>query len=144
MPEQQAVTAALDALDRTELQGRRTLAEAQAEVTWDVSAGRFPTWSALEALAVAAPTVGLWDTLNRLHRDLVLDCGADPDTAPSRLDLLRDEAGRVLDSVVRYIGLGGPASPAGRLAEQGEQVAELTWARQVLDAVSGLRDTGGR
>jgi hypothetical protein len=144
MPEKPAVSGALEALDRTEVRDRRALAKAQAQVTRDVAVGRFPTWAALEALAVAAPAVELWDTLNRLHRDRVLDYDADPDTAPSRLEVLRDEAGRVLDSTVRYVRLGGSTSPAGRLAEQGEQVAELTWARQVLDAVAALRDSGGR
>ena len=144
MPTKQAVTGALEALDSTEVHDRRALAKAQAEVARDVAAGHFPTWSALEALAVAAPTVELWNTLNRLHRVLVLDCDADPKIAPSRLDVLRDEAGRVLDSAVRYVRLDGSCSPAGRLAEQGEQVAELTWARQVLDAVSGVRGGGRR
>jgi hypothetical protein len=58
--------------------------------------------------------------------------------------VLRDEAGRVLDSVVRYARLGGSASPAGRLAEQGEQVAELTWARHVFDTVAALSDSDER
>jgi hypothetical protein len=140
MPKKWAARGALVALDSREMQDRRALAKAQAEVTRDVAAGHFPTWSALEALAVAAPTVALWDTLNRLHRVRVLDCESDPDTAPSRLDVLRNEAGRVLDSAVRYVRLSGSASPAGRLAEQGEQIAELTWARQILDTVASLDD----
>ena len=144
MPKKRAVRGALEALDSTEVHDRRALAKAQAEVTRDVAAGHFPTWSALEGLAAAAPTVELWDTVNRLHRIRVLDCNADPDTAPSRLDVLRDEAGQVLDTAVRYVGLGGSASPAGRLAEQGERVAELSWARQILDAVAALRDSSGR
>ena len=144
MPKKRAIRGALEALDRTEGQDRRALAKAQAEVTRDVAAGHFPTWSALDALAMAAPAVELWDTLNRLHRFRVLDGDADPDTAPSRLDMLRDEAGRVLDAAVRYVRLGGSASPAGFPAEQGEHVAELTWARQILDTVAALRDSGGR
>lgn len=144
MPEKPAVRGALETLDGTEVQDRRALSKAQAQVTRDVAAGRFPTWSALDSLAVAAPTVELWDSLHRLHRVLVLDCDSDPDIAPSRLDVLRDEAGRVLDSVVRYARLGGSASPAGRLAEQGEQVAELTWAQQILRTVAALSDSDGR
>jgi hypothetical protein len=140
MPRKWAARGALVALDSREMQDRRELAKAQAEVTRDVAAGHFPTWSALEALAVAAPTVALWDTLNRLHRVRVLDSESDPDTAPSRLEVLRDEAGRVLDSAVRYVRLSGSASPAGRLAEQGDQMAELTWARQILDTVAALGD----
>ena len=144
MSEKPAVRGALEALDGTEVQDRRALAKAQAQVTRDVPAGHFPTWSALDSLAVAAPTVELWDSLHRLHRVLVLDCDSDPDIAPSRLDVPRDEAGRVLDSVVRYARLGGSASPAGRLAEQGEQVAELTWARHVFDTVAALSDSDER
>jgi hypothetical protein len=70
MPEEQAV-AALATLDRTEMEGRRTLGEVQA-----------------------APTVLLWETLHRLHRlhpVRVLDVDAEPETPPSRLDVLRDE-----------------------------------------------------
>jgi hypothetical protein len=135
-----SVAAALAVLDTTEAEDRGALAEAQDQVAFDVDAGRFPTSSALESLAVFAPTVYLWATVNRMHRLRVLDADAEPDLAPSRLDVLRDEAGRVLDAAVRFVRLDGSASPAGRLAEQGEQVAELSWARQVLDAVSGLPD----
>jgi hypothetical protein len=135
-----SVAAALAVLDTTEAEDRGALAEAQGQVAFDVDAGRFPTSSALESLAVFAPTVDLWATVNRMHRLRVLDADAEPDLAPSRLDVLRDEAGRVLDAAVRFVRLDGSASPAGRLAEQGEQVAELSWARQVLDAVSGLPD----
>jgi hypothetical protein len=57
--------------------------------------------------------------------------------------VLRDEAGRVLGSAVRYVRPGGSADPAGRPAEEAEGVAELTWARQVLDAVAALGDGSG-
>jgi len=135
-----AARAALAHLDAVEVRDRRALAEAQAAVARDVTAGRFPTWSALEDLAVAAPKVDLWDTLHRLHGLAVLDRGADADIAPSRLEVLRTEAGRVLDAAVRSAQVGRPTGLAGHLAEQGEQVAELSWARQVLDAVAHARD----
>jgi len=83
MPEEQAV-AALATLDRTEMEDRRTLGEARA-----------------------APAVPLWETLHRLHQVRVLDLDAEPETAPSRLDVLRDEAGRALDAVSGLRGSDG-------------------------------------
>jgi hypothetical protein len=86
----------------------------------------------------------LTTTLNRLLRTRVLDWEADPDTVPSRPARRAARRGRAGPRLaVRYVRLGGSGSPADRLVEQVEQVAELTWARQVLDDVSGLRDCGG-
>ena len=41
----------------------------------------------------------LWETLHRLRRVRVVDVDAEPETAPSRLDMLRDGGGRLLDAV---------------------------------------------
>lgn len=132
---------ALETLDYLEVADRRNAAQHSARIVQEVTAGRFPSWDALERLAVLVPQVELWDVVaNRHYRTVLLalddavdseDARACAEDAPGRVEVARTVAAEALERATSYLSLGGSSSPATRLQEDGQRVGRIEWARMV-------------